>query len=245
MRSVLQHRFHLLVFDRWDELVGAAEVDTPEAILVDLYHPTGPGAIDRMTRTVERLGCGLVVCSDFRGNQSDLVALGLAGVNAVLPLPGLGPRHRIQEALERAVGQAIAKDVVGSVEDRLPDLARRTLDWAVRHATTGSDAERMARGVGCASAKVLAERLRQRSLPTARRTLLWGRLMVAVRLLERGENSVESISERVGYASRSGLTRAATDVMGAPPTRIAQQGGIEALMESFVEEVRSLRGVSA
>jgi len=230
-------RFRVVPYATWADLRAAAPARRPDVLIVDLYHPKGPGSVSVLLETTKALACGLVVCSDFTGRESDLLVLGLEGVSSVLMVTQLGTRPQIALTIERAIAQAIAKDIVGPLEGKAPELALRTLEWAVGNASAGADAEGLARSLEVSSPKALANQLRQEGLPPVRRTLLWGRLIYAARQLERGADSVEAIAHRLGYASRSGLTKAISDTLGTPPTQLLCIGGSGSVVKAYLQEV--------
>ena len=237
LRTAVTPRFQLTLHSSWDDLVTRAPARNPEALIVDLFHPQGPRAIGPLTEKARDLGCGLVVCSDFRGRESDLLTLGLHDVRAALMLPSLGSLRKIEMVVERAIADAVSREVVEQIESRAPELAVRALEWAVRNASSGATAQGLAEAMASPSPKALSNRLREEGLPTIRCTLLWGRLMLAASLLERSADTVESVAQRVGYASRSGLTRALSKELGIPPSELALRGGSGTVVHHYLKDL--------
>ena len=88
----------------------------------------------------------------------------------------------------------------------------------------------------------LTRKLRSLDAPPPRVLLLWGRLLHAAQLLDRGW-TVESTAHELGYASASGLYRAFHRRVGFPPGDLSLGGGLASVVTVLLEsaEIKKLR----
>lgn len=236
LTEALGDRYRLVVHEGWWEFQERAAAVRPLAIVIDPYAPNGPPTIDDAVRVAQEGEFGIVACADFQGRNSDLYALGLAGVRSVLLAPDYGSRSEIQQAVERAIAMSVANAVVSQLADRAPKLALDAIHWAVGHATDGMTAEDLARGLD-ATPKALGNQLRKNKLPPARRTMLWGRLFYAAWALSRDTESIEELAIRLGYSTRSGLTKALGDAVGSSPSALAAGDARAPVVEAYLHEL--------
>ncbi|MBW3536123.1 MAG: AraC family transcriptional regulator, partial [Gemmatimonadetes bacterium] len=153
--------------------------------------------------------------------------------DGVLPVEtSPGPAH-IRREVERALARALAVRVTETLEGRLSELGRDALRWSIIHATESPTVEDLAMAIGRTPA-AFARDLRERHLPPPRRILLWGRLFQGAHLMTRGDRSVEAVALRLGYSSRTALSRAFRRETGLPPTEVTRRGGISCVLEGFL-----------
>ena len=81
----------------------------------------------------------------------------------------------------------------------------------------------------------MTRKLRSLDAPPPRVLLLWGRLLHAAQLLDRGW-TVESTAHELGYASASGLYRAFHRRVGFPPGDVTVRGGLDSVLNEFLEQ---------
>jgi AraC-like DNA-binding protein len=236
LTEALSDRFRLVVHEGWGDFQERAAVLRPLAIVIDPYSPSGPPTIRDAVQAAQEGEFGIVACADFQGRSSDLYALGLAGVRSVLLAPHYGSRQAIQQAVDRAIAMSVANAVVSRLSDQAPQLALDAIHWAVGHATDGMTAEDLARGLA-ATPKALGNQLRKNKLPPARRTLLWGRLFYAAWALSRDTESIEELAIRLGYSTRSGLTKALSEAVGVSPTALAAGDARAPVVQAYLHEI--------
>jgi AraC-like DNA-binding protein len=92
------------------------------------------------------------------------------------------------------------------------------------------------------SRATLARQLRSLEAPPARVLLLWGRLLHAAGLLDRGR-TIEAAALGSGYASGSGLHRAFQRHVGLPPSDAPVRGSVALVLDALLEsaEIRQFR----
>ncbi len=236
LAKALDRRFRLVAHDDWQDFEEQAGTLRPQAIVVDPFAANGPPTIQAVVERARVDEFGIVACSDFHGRGTDLYKLGLAGVSSILMAPDPGSRSHILKAVERAIATSVANAVVDRLGDRAPPLALDAIHWAIGHATQGATAEDLARGLA-ATPKALGNQLRRNNLPPARRTMLWGRLLYAAWALHRGDESVERLAQRLGYSTRSGLTKAISEAVGSPPTTLAAGDARAPVVKAYLDEI--------
>lgn len=237
LTEALSDRFRLVHRRSWREMRKRVRTARPQAVIVDPYFEAGPPTIDAMVEDSRREEFGLVVCANFQDRERELYQLGHAGVTSVLMAPNLGSRIEINQAVERAIATSVANAVVDRLVDRAPPLALDAIHWAVGHATQGKTTRDLAVGLS-ATPKALRNQLRKNNLPPARRTMLWGRLLYAAWALYKGDENIEELARRLGYATRSGLTKALSEAVGAPPTQLAEGDARLPVVEAYLHEIR-------
>lgn len=236
LTDALSERYRLVAHESWREFLDRSQSLRPLAVIVDPYTANGPPTIGAVTEAASEGEFGIVVCADFRGRSQDLYTLGLAGVRSVLMAPEVGTRAEVADAVERAIALSVANSVVSRLEDHAPPLALDAIHWAVGNATAGMTAGDLARALS-ATPKALGRLLRQNKLPPARRTLLWGRLFYAAWSLSRGTDSIEELALKLGYSTRSGLTKALNAAVGAPPSELAAGDARAPVLEAYLHEI--------
>ena len=218
----LRPAYRLVFHDGWKQFERALMEVEPVATVVDLFHPQGPRSEARLMAAARECGFGVVICSSFIGREDRLYALGVAGIGSVILEAEAGRRSVVRSAVEKAIARSIADGAAAALADSVPEEARTTLHWAVLHATEEPGVKALAAETGC-SPESLRDGHRALGLPPPKRFLLWGRLLFAARSLARADASIETLAHRLGYASRSGLTRMMTRELGAPPRALRRQ----------------------
>ncbi len=236
LAEALGNRFRLVNHEGWRDFEERVRSIRPRVVIVDPYSASGPPTIECVLAVADHSEVGIVVCADFSGRAADLYAVGLAGIPSYLKAPELGSRQEIEQAVERAIATSVAKAVVARLQDRAPPLALNTLRWAVGHATQDTTAEDLARALS-ASPKSLGNQLRKNKLPPVRRTMLWGRLLYAAWSLHEGDENIEALARRLGYSTRSGLTKALSEAVGAPPSQLAVGDPRTPVLDAYLNEI--------
>ena len=217
LTNALSQSYRLVFHDSWSDFERRRRSLRPHALIVDVHHPAGPGTLDHLIDVARDGGFGVVICSSFEGREDRLLALGAAGVGGViLPLEA-HKRGQVRSEVERAVARAVADEAMAALPATIPASARTALRWAIRHATEGASVTGLAAEIGV-SPDSLRRVFQRAGTPSPKRTLMWGRLFFAARELAwSAKPSVERLAIRLGYASRSGLTRMMSRELGAPP----------------------------
>lgn len=241
MSDALVSDYDLRPVDTWAEFWRIALTAGVSACIVDLYcpgRPIPPGRLGRLRQ--RRPDLAIIVYSDFARNRLDPFELGRHGIDAVIDAGDDDP-GTIRDAVSRSLASATAGAVATVLEGRLPALLVEALRWAVEKACEQPSSGTLARNMGMSHAR-LARRLRSLEAPSARALLLWGRLLHAARLLDRGRTT-ESTALELGYGSGSGLHRAFRRRLGFPPGDVSARGGVASVLDAFLEssEIKRIR----
>ncbi len=230
--------FRIVSHDGWSDFERSLESVRPAAVIVDIDHPGGPRSIEQLVAASRAGGFGVVVCSAFEGREHALYDLGAAGVGGVIMASEAANRTAVRVSVERAVSLSVAEGLVAELPSWVPCLGRLALRWSVHHATERPTVAKLASEIGH-SAVSLRKTLLHEGLPSPKRTLMWGRLFFAARELARSTPSVEGLAHRLGYASRSGLTRMMTRELGVPPRVLRRRDAWQHALTTYLAELRS------
>lgn len=224
LTNALSQSYDLVLHDSWFDFERQRRSLDSRAVIVDIHHPAGPRSVDHLMDVSRDGAFGVVICSSFDGEEDHFLALGAAGVGGILLPREIHNRAQVRGEVERAIARAVADEAVSVLPPRIPHSARTALGWSIRNATDGASVDGLAAEMGCSPGS-LRKSFQRDGLPSPKRTLMWGRLLFAARELARGNPSVESLAHRLGYASRSGLTRMMSRELGAPP-RVLRRGDV-------------------
>jgi AraC-like DNA-binding protein len=138
------------------------------------------------------------------------------------------------------IEQAEARGVLGVVRQVLhgvrPTVRDATL-IAVTRAHQRLTPERLARILGLRR-KALASRLSQAGFPPPARLIAWGRLIVAARLLEDEQRSVDSVAMSLDYPSGSAFRNIFRRYLHQTPQHVRAKGATQFVIDAFMREVR-------
>jgi len=235
LTNALSQSYRLVFHDSWSDFEGRRRSLDPHAVIVDILDPAGPHTIDHLMDVSRDGGFGVVICSSFDGKEDRFLALGAAGVGGIILPREIHDRAQVRGEVERAIARAVSDDAVAVLPSGIPAMARSALRWSIRHATEGASVAGLAAELGC-SPGALRRSFQQAGLPSAKRTLMWGRLFFAARELARGTPSVERLAHRLGYASRSGLTRMMSRELGAPPRVLRRRDVWREAVDAYARE---------
>ena len=233
LSDALARNHELRPVDTWAELFRIALSARVTACIVDIYSPgraIPPRRLGLLRR--RRPDLAIVVYSDFSRDRLDPFELGRNGIDAVIDAGDDDPSV-IRDAVARSLGSATAGAVANGLEGHLPAFHVEALRWAVENASSRPSSGALARDMGMSRTR-LARQLRSLEAPPARELLLWGRLLHAARLLDRG-GTVEATALELGYASGSGLHRAFHRRVGFPPGDVSVRGGLDSVMNVLLE----------
>jgi AraC-like DNA-binding protein len=237
LSDALARDYELRPVDTWAELARLVRTARAAACIVDIYAPgktISPARLGKLREECPDLA--IVVYSDFSRDRLDPFELGRHGVDDVIDA-GDDDAGVIRRAVAGSLGSATAGAVASDLDGRLPVLPVEALRWAVENAARQPAAGALARAMGMSRAR-LARQLRSLKAPSARQLLLWGRLLHAARLLDRG-STIEATALQLGYASGSGLQRAFRRSVGFPPGDVTLRGGLDSVLHQFLDSAKA------
>ncbi len=182
----------------------------------------------------------IVIFADFRGRELDLYDLGRMGVDGVILSRDENSHRGIRGVVDQALSASLARRVEERLEGRVPALGLRCISWAVERAGECPQVSDLADHLRT-SPRALTRELRGMGLPSPRQILLWGRILQAARMLGAPDTTVEDAAFHLGYATGASLGRALKDQAGFSPTELQEAGGVDAVLDIFLESV--LEGV--
>ncbi|MEE8147896.1 MAG: AraC family transcriptional regulator [Longimicrobiales bacterium] len=235
VREALRAHHELVECSSWRALVEAVRDRPIQVCIIDLYHPTSPVSTDDLGTLVDsRPDVAVLVYSDFSERPTELYRLGQAHVDAVIMAGFDDNTRQIQEATTKALSAAVATRVARSLEGRVLGLELEALLWSAENALSRPRVADLAVALGV-SPWQLARGLRGTGVSSARQVLLWGRLFQGGRLLGEPQATVEKVAFRLGYSSDAAFRRALRDNVGYAPTDVIRRGGLECVLEGFLD----------
>jgi AraC-like DNA-binding protein len=154
-----------------------------------------------------------------------------AGVCELIVLGADDPLRTLRTAVRARRGRPPAR-VTELLHAVLPtesfSLVRECLTWA----TTCRDASDLAHKLGC-STRTLLRRCRAARLMSPAKLLTWARLMLAAHEIDRGDQPLERIAERLHFSSASDLRRAMRRSCDLRPCDIKGLGAVHVIVASF------------
>jgi len=244
LADALRSTYELRSYRSWSKLYSDAPKAPWAGCIIDIYPPEGPvppvqlGALRR-----KRPDLAIVVYSDFADREPDLFEVGRQQVDAVI-LPGLEDSpSAIQATIRRSLASAAAGVVESALEGRLAALGIAVVRWSMEHSFDRPCVDELAQSMGLSRSQ-LARELSRSGLPSPRVLLLWGRLFQAARLLQGGTTTVEGAAHALGYSTSSALHRAFHHYVGWPPGAISTRGGLEGVLQSFIDSQTAEGGES-
>jgi len=203
------------------------------ACIVDVFHALSPfpaGTLQKIRK--QHPAVALIAASEFSGREIELYRLGRMNVDGVIRLETNPSPRDIHTLVEGALGSRLAAYVVASVAFDLSPLPRDAIRWCIEHAEAKPQVSRLAGALGV-SRKTLLKELKAVGVRPPRDLLLWGRLIRACDLLERGDETVESVAYHLGYSTGGALRRALRKKVGHSPTALLQRGGLDLTLDAF------------
>ncbi len=237
--------YELRSYRSWAKLYSDAPKAPWACCVVDIYPPEGPISPTQLGRLKrQRPDLAIVVYSDFADREPDLFEIGQQQINAVI-LAGLEDSPAaIQTTISRSLTSAAAGVVESALEGRLAALGIAVVRWSMEHSLERPSVDDLAEGMGMSRGQLTRE-LSRSGLPPPRALLLWGRLFQAARLLQGGTATVEGVAHALGYSTSSGLHRAFHQYVGWPPGATSTRGGVDGVLESFMESQAEVARQSA
>jgi AraC-like DNA-binding protein len=108
--------------------------------------------------------------------------------------------------------------------------------YCLTNAHTAPTVEHTAAALGVRR-QTIAARLAVAMLPTASSLVSWGRLLLAARLLEDAERSVERVAHALAFDSGSALRHMLMRYTGLRPAQVRARGGLAEVLPLFVAGV--------
>ncbi len=178
---------------------------------------------------------GLVLVFRPHADRIMLLRLGRASITNLEVIPAGGVRQEVARALAKAEVAGVRATVLRALGIRMPPPQRNVVRAALEGALLGWKTDALAEWAGWTRPH-LSVRLKEAGLPSAGSLLLWARLLHASHWLAESGRSAESVSRQLGYANGPVFRRALRNYLGATPTQVVEQGGLDFALRLFLDE---------
>jgi len=221
----------------WDRLAWLVRERPATAVVLDSAgfpeEPEPDARISELCRRFPSLGWVLVFRSGT--DRTILLRLGRATISNLQLVPVQSMGSEIDRAIGRASAAGARSRVLRAIGARIPAVERQVVQAALDGALLGWKADDLARRAGWSRAH-LSVRLQALGLPSTGRLLLWAKLLHAGQWLSEPGRSAESVARQLEYANGAVFRRALRNYLDATPTEIRQGGGLEFVVERFLDE---------
>lgn len=235
--AALRDRYRLITCESWDAVQRACAEEAVSIAVLDPFATQPPRFDDvRQLRTRYPSVAIVLYVAVPPTPPRELFEAGRFGVDGLV----LAEQDDDPRQVRAFVEQAEARGVLGVVRHALhgvrPTVRDATL-IAVTRAHQRLTPERLARILGLPR-KALASRLAQAGFPPPARLIAWGRLIVAARLLEDEQRSVDSVAMSLDYPSGSAFRNIFRRYLHATPQHVRANGATRFVIDAFMREVR-------
>jgi AraC-like DNA-binding protein len=177
---------------------------------------------------------GLVLVFRPEIDRFILLRLGRAAIDNLELVPGNAVRTEVYRALRRAEGRGARSRVLRAIGIGVPSAERQVIRAALEGALMGWTAGDLAERAGW-SRPHLSVRLKAHGLPSTGKLLRWSKLLHAGQWLAEPGRSAESVSRQLEYANGPVFRRALRNYLDATPTEIRDRGGLDFVLERFLD----------
>lgn len=238
LQAALRDRYRLISCDSWD---GVRRACAEEAVSIAVLDPfaSSPAQFDDVRRLRVRYPSVAIVLyvSIPPTPPRELFEAGRFGVDGLV----LADQDDEPRQVRAFIEQAEARGVLGIVRRALEGVRTTVRDAtlvAVTRAHQRLTPERLARILGLRR-KALASRLAQAGFPPPARLIAWGRLIVAARLLEDEQRSVDAVAMSLDYPSGSAFRNVFRRYLNATPQQVRSSGATQFVIDAFIREVKT------
>jgi len=209
-----------------EDLETRLQVSEPQACILDIFDPPPPIPLNSLASLRRKHPTvALVIAADFSGREMDLYHLGRLSVDGVIRMENRPHPRDVLAVVEGAIAASLATRVLQKGNVDLPLLGQEAIRWAIEHAEHTPQVSDLAAAMATNTRSFMRE-MKAVGLGSPRDLLLWGRLIRASHLLERSDETVESVAFRMGYSSGGALGKALKRHVGCSPTELLDRGGV-------------------
>ena len=208
------------------------------AILDESWVPPRGGAAGAVAEVRARFpSVPLVWLARPGADPFDLLRLGRVGVDRLLLVAVDDVAAEIGPSVARALGRGTEALVTREVSPYLPPRPLAAVRMALDSVHRRPNADDFALRLGL-SRPHLSVLLKECGLPSVGHLLVWGRLLHAGRWLSDPGRSGESVSRQLEYSSGAAFRRALRGYVGLTPTDVVERGGLQVVLERFLQRSR-------
>jgi AraC-like DNA-binding protein len=179
-----------------------------------------------------------LVCVSFQPSAlKDVLSLSRNGINSVLFDPKYSRLPDLQRALERTCSSRLSRELLKSMERTLgimPSSLARTVEDLFDRPERYETAKDLAEEAGI-RVKELYRQFTGAGLGTPKRLLTLAKLSRAYSYLRVSDNSISSVSKKLGYSRCRVLEKTTSSTLGCCPTSLGRVTDSEELVRQLLE----------
>jgi len=240
LRAALRGPGEVVPCATWSEVTAACDRGDVEGVVFDLYADGAPD-FERLRGLRARAPRAAMIAyvDPGRARLRDAFDAGRCGVEAFVVAGEDDAPEALAAILDRASGRSAAS-LFGDGLTAVRPVVRDAVMLSVTRAHERLTPDALARLVAT-SRRALTRRLAAAALPPPHHLLVWGRLVVAARLLENPARSAESVARALDYASPSAFRNTCRRYLDATPLEIRRQGGARFVVDRLLSGERTGR----
>jgi len=226
LRLATGDRYAIAECVSWDAVARLCDARPVQLAVVDLYADGTPNfeRVRELKRHFPTLSIVAYVAPSL-DRLHDLFDAGRVGVDGLVLVDVDDAADVLRTRLEQAEARGLTTLLRRELGTRsFHPLVRDALLVAVVRAHERLSPADLAR-ILAAPTRALARRLTDAKLPPPNKLLIWGRLLVAARLLESGTRSADRVAQTLAFPSGSAFRNAARRYLDASPGEIRGRGG--------------------
>lgn len=231
----LRDRFLSVACDGWEDLLRTAGRRPVSIAVVD---PKLASDADSL-RTLRRMYGSMAIVAYVSippTTEFDLFEYGRLGLDAVVVKDKSDSPRMLQATIERAEARGMLDPIRRALGDLNPTV-RDAILMAVSRAQERLSPTSMARALGI-SRTHLGHQLATAACPSPSQLVVWGRLIVASRMLEDERRSANAVAAALEFPSGSAFRNACQRYLQATPGDIRERGGATYAIARFFEAAR-------
>lgn len=221
----------------WEELTRACEARPVQLAVVDLFADGAPN-FERLRVLKRRFPTLAIVAyvTPSAERARDLFDAGRVGLEGLLLVDVDDDAPSLLATLERAQARGLVsllRLALAARAQAVSPLVRDAVLAAVVRAHERLTPTGLARLLAVPS-RVLSRRLAEVGMPAPNKLLIWGRLLVAARLLEDSARSADGVATALAFPSGSAFRNTSQRYLAATPGEIRARGGASWVIERFL-----------
>lgn len=224
-----------LEFFRSDKLLRAAiHSGSVQVVITELRDPQGRLMADQIRRIHDEFPSIPIIAYTelIRQRTKDALWAAHAGVRDIILREYDDSECMARSIVRMTDANIVAAKVLEAFGAELPMGAREVFDFCFRNAQHGLTVGAVA-GHLRASRKTLRNRLVLVDLPPPHKILGWSRLLLAMRLVDQGDQSVEEIAYELNFPSGASLRNMLKRYVGLSPKEVKRRGGFAYMLSAF------------
>jgi AraC-like DNA-binding protein len=245
-RRKLQRAFRgvaeLHVFRSGPALINSLATNGTSVVICELHDAAGRLIVPFIQELREREpNISIIAYTEFNSRRArDIRLASEAGVRHLIIREYDDVNSMARAVIRTADAEATAARVLTDLDLQVPPAAREFIEHCFRNAQHGMRVGDVAVHLR-ANRKTLRNRLRSAHLPPPHKILGWSRLLLAIRLLNKGGYSVERVAQELNFPSGASLRNMLKRYIGKSPGELRHGDGFQQMLEAFKAALASAR----